>query len=192
MLCHTTCHSDVYDGHIHRALCDFSQPGVTLYNYTRGWRLRGVRAGGGVVFGAKVGGGAVEGLVAGRAGYYFFFFFWVLWRFFSLRSFGCWRARKMVRGHLLVVEDYVGPPYVVRGHVEHVHAAVLLRLPAQLVVVPGLKQRFVCLSIIIVWFRVDANENVRINMRIDTCKGRETYYDRSESNSRCLCFLVYA
>ena len=44
-------------------------------------------------------------------------------------------------GNLLIVEDYVGPPDVVRGHVQHVHAAVLLWLPTQLVVVPGLKQK---------------------------------------------------
>lgn len=58
------------------------------------------------------------------------------------------RGGVSVRGNLLIVEDYVGPPYVVRGHVQHVHATVLLRLPAQLVVVPGLQQtnRFSCIS----------------------------------------------
>jgi len=39
----------------------------------------------------------------------------------------------------LVVEHYVGPPYVVGRYVQHVNSSVFLRLPSQLVVVPWLE-----------------------------------------------------
>ncbi len=41
---------------------------------------------------------------------------------------------------LLVVEHDVGPPDVIGRHVQHVHAAVLHRVPLQLVVVPILQR----------------------------------------------------
>lgn len=39
----------------------------------------------------------------------------------------------------LVVEHYVGPPYVIRRHVQHLNSSILLRLPSQFVVVPWLE-----------------------------------------------------
>lgn len=45
---------------------------------------------------------------------------------------------KRISNPSLVVEHDVRSPDVVRRHVQHVHAAVLPRLPAQLVVVPRL------------------------------------------------------
>lgn len=39
---------------------------------------------------------------------------------------------------LLVVEDNVRTPYVIGGDVKHFDAAILLGLPLELVVVPGL------------------------------------------------------
>ena len=42
-------------------------------------------------------------------------------------------------GHnLLVVEDDIGPPDVIRGHVKHVHPSVLCRIPTHFVVHPRL------------------------------------------------------
>lgn len=40
----------------------------------------------------------------------------------------------------LVIQHYVGPPNMVGGHMQHLHAAVLARLPRQLVVEPTLKK----------------------------------------------------
>lgn len=37
---------------------------------------------------------------------------------------------KLMTLNLLIVEDYVGPPYVIGRHVQHVNTAVLLRLPS--------------------------------------------------------------
>ena len=45
---------------------------------------------------------------------------------------------KIEMSPLLVVEDNVRPPDVIGGNVEHVDAAVLLRVPLKLVVVPVL------------------------------------------------------
>jgi hypothetical protein len=42
---------------------------------------------------------------------------------------------------LLVVEDDVGPPDVVRWDVQHVHASVLFRVPLKFVVVPILTEQ---------------------------------------------------
>lgn len=42
--------------------------------------------------------------------------------------------------HLLIIEHDIWAPDVVRGHVEHLNAAVLAWLPGQLVVVPTLQR----------------------------------------------------
>ena len=51
------------------------------------------------------------------------------------------RGREAVEAEvvrLLVVQHDVRPPDVIGGNVEHVHAAVLIRVPPHLVVVPEL------------------------------------------------------
>lgn len=39
----------------------------------------------------------------------------------------------------LIIHDDVGQPYIFGGHVQHLDAAVLLRVPAQLVIEPFLR-----------------------------------------------------
>ena len=92
-------------------------------------------------------------------------------------------------GNLLIVEDYVGPPDVVRGHVQHVHAAVLLRLPTQLVVVPGLKQKvYICVNVALLAVDVIFNGGCCKDFHSKVC-GIHTVF-RGEIDAK-MCFDFY-
>lgn len=41
----------------------------------------------------------------------------------------------------LIIHDDVGQPYIFRGHVQHLDAAILLGVPAKLVIEPFLRRR---------------------------------------------------